>query len=132
MAETWAHPEVVREARRHGYSPEAALYLAREPVVALESDGDAAAWDAGTFDYQGRTFAYRVEGDDDCLCGELEGIAGEDADQYEHRSVSVTLGDRRESLGSVCGDRRTWLGRLSDDRHLAEVARDLADDILRG
>lgn len=119
-----------REARRAGYPPQGAAYLARPAVVALESDGNAVAWDAGEFVHEGRRFSYRIEWDDNCLCLE-EPEDREDVAELEHRGVIVTLGDAGESVWSVCGDRRTWLGRLSDDRHLAEVARDLADELLR-
>lgn len=128
----WVHPEVYREARRAGYRPALAAYVGRPPVVELESGPDAGCWDAGTFDYRGETFTYRIEWDDNCICSESDLMEGEDLSDYEHRFVVVSLGDRDASLGGVCGDTRTWLGQLGDERYLAETARDLADEILAG
>lgn len=123
----WVHPQVYREARKAGYTPAQAAYLGRDPVVRLDSDPNITAYDAGSFDYKGETFGYRIVWDDDCLC---DPEYDEDIAELEHRTVFVSLGYREEVLGSVCGDRRAWLARLSDDRHVAEVARSLADELL--
>lgn len=128
----WVHPAVYREARRQGYQPALAAYLGRPPVVTLDSDPDVIGWDGGTFDYRGERFVYRIEWDEDCLCPESDAMDGEDLSNYEHRFMTVALGLRAASLGSVCGDTRTWLARLGDERYLAESARDLADEILAG
>lgn len=100
----WVHPEVYREARRAGYRPALAAYVGRPPVVELESGPDAGCWDAGTFDYRGETFTYRIEWDDNCICSESDLMEGEDLSDYEHRFVVVSLGDRDASLGGVCGN----------------------------
>lgn len=127
----WVHPEVYREARKQGYTPVQAAYLGRDPVVTLDSDPNVSAWDGGTFDYQGETFTYRIEWDEDCLCREPDSeVSSDEYERFDHRIVTVALALRVESLSSVCGDRSSWLGRLSDDRHIAEVVRDLADEVL--
>jgi hypothetical protein len=125
-----------REARREGYPIATALYSVRPPVVALESEPYADAFDAGTFTWHGVTFSYRVEWDNDCLCYESGSeVDPEEARGYEHLSVGVCRGDEWTDeaswLGSVCGDERTPVRRRMFERHIAEVCRDLAYEEMR-
>lgn len=124
----WIHPEVYREARKAGFPPAYAAYLGRDPVVNLSNDGDH-GWDSGIFEYSGLTFRYLIEWDDDCLCHETD-VTPDEYDRMEHRIVIVQPGDDQVLLGSVCGLRLTWLDVRGDDRCLAEVCRDLADELL--
>jgi hypothetical protein len=134
MALTEHERTLYRMARREGYPPPAAYYVARPSVVELVPDDYADAFEAGRFEYKGQAFAYRVEWDDDCLCYDGDPAAlDEDRDQYEHTSVKVWPEDRPDdylSVGSVCSDERTPVRRRAAEHHRAEVMRDLASEML--
>lgn len=134
MALTEHERSIYRQARREGYLPPAAYSVARPAVLALDSDPYADAFDAGSFDYKGATFRYRVEWDDDCLCydGDRDAL-DEDRDQYEHTTVRVWVDgkpDEFESVGSVCSDERTTVRQRASEHHRIEVMRQLADELL--
>lgn len=127
----WIHPEVYREARRKGWKPWHAAMVARPARVELDSDPNAMSWDAGTFEYQGETFTYRMEWDDDCLCREPDTeMSAEDYEHSDHLILTVELGEDSESLGSVCTMRGDWVEDRAAACYRADTLAELADEVL--